>query len=95
MTVQAELSKLAELRAKTDRELARVICNALEVGMQCASAAMNMPGPLRDKADHIYADVLTLVPKIENIAERRRLESKLKGMRELLDRSAAVHASAS
>jgi len=32
MTATAQLSKLAELRAKTDRDLVSIIDNALEVG---------------------------------------------------------------
>lgn len=87
MTALSELSKLAELRAKTDRDLVHLICNALELGIQCASAAANKPGTLRTRAEDIYANALTLLPKIENVVERRKLSDKAGRIRELLDNS--------
>jgi hypothetical protein len=54
MSGTVEISKLAELRAKTDRDLVRII----------------------DTATH--AEALKLLPKVEDVTERRRLEAKLK-----------------
>ncbi|HLN01465.1 MAG TPA: hypothetical protein VK335_19410 [Bryobacteraceae bacterium] len=81
------MSKLAELRAKTDQDLVHLIGNALELGFQCASAAMSTPGTLRAKAEDLYANALMLLPKIENVGERRKLGDKAARIRELLDRS--------
>ncbi len=88
MISTSEFSKLAELRAKTDRELIRLVANALELGIQCASASNSPSGPLRDKAEEIYMDTFALLSKVENLNERRRLELKQKGLRQLLDHSA-------
>ncbi|HLK47246.1 MAG TPA: hypothetical protein VKT49_03875 [Bryobacteraceae bacterium] len=85
MTAVAQLSKLSELRAKTDQDLVILTGNALEVGIQCAEAAANKPGPLHEKAQNIYANSLMLLSKIENMKERRRLESKARHLQELLD----------
>jgi hypothetical protein len=37
MSATAQLSKLAELRAKTDRDLVSIIDHALEVGLRLAA----------------------------------------------------------
>jgi len=76
-----ELSKLAELRAKTDRDLVLILSNALELGLQCAAVDRGAGGPLRDRAADIYANAVTLLSKVENIAERRKLENKLDRLR--------------
>ena len=65
MNSMARVSKLAELRARTDRELVNVIENEVELGLHLA---------------------LKLLPKVEDRSERRRLERKLKQIREALDR---------
>jgi len=86
MIALSQMSKLAELRARTDRDLVRLVGNALDVGIQCASAAMNAPGPLREKAEDIYANAMMLVTKIEGVTERVRLEGRLQQLRVLLNR---------
>ena len=88
MTAVSETTKLAELRAKTDRELARIVANALELGVQCASATGTQAGPLRDKAADLYANATMLLCKVEKLSERRRLERKSAQLRALLDRPA-------
>lgn len=92
MTALSQMYKLAELRAKTDEDLVYLVGNALEIGIQCASAAMSTPGALRAKAEDIYASALMLLPKIENVHARRKLSDKAGRVRELLDHSAFVHA---
>jgi hypothetical protein len=89
MTALSNLCKLAELRAKTDEDLVHLVGNALELGIQCASAARNTPGTLRAKAEDIYANALMLLPKIENAQERRKLGNKADRIRELLDSTIA------
>jgi hypothetical protein len=61
-------SKLAQLRAKTDRQLVTLIRTRLDHGL--ASCA---------EAERAYSEVLVLLPTVRDVtdAERRRLESKL------------------
>jgi hypothetical protein len=95
MTALSRMSKLAELRAKTDQDLVRLIGNALEVGIQCASAATHELGPLREKAEDIYADALVLSSKIDGVTERLRLEGRLQQLRALLNQSAVAQTASS
>ena len=83
-------SKLAELRAKTDRDLVRIIDNALEFGLLLAANEpdVDTAGVLHRKAADIYADSLMLVQKVEVIRERQRLEETLRKLRSALDRQA-------
>jgi len=92
MTGVNEMSKLAQLRAKTDRELVLILGNALELGLQCASANTDTTGHLRYRAEHIYTDVLMLLPKVEDVTERRRLENKLDRLSESLHGRAKTQA---
>jgi|ERR1700691_454179 hypothetical protein len=64
-----EIFKLAELRAKTDRELVGIIDAELELGLRF------VPGHLR--AEIAYANARKLLPKVEDLTQRRRLEVKL------------------
>jgi hypothetical protein len=86
MTATAQLSKLAALRAKTDQELALLIDNALDLGLLLAAneADVDRAEGLHKAAD-IYADSVMLVEKVENVHERRRLEEKLKRLRDSLE----------
>jgi hypothetical protein len=81
-------SKLAELRAKTDRELVTIMDNALELGLLLAANEPDVDpaGVLHGRAADIYADSVILVEKVEAVHERRRLEKKLKQLRHSLDR---------
>ena len=69
-------SKLAELRAKTDRQLVILIRSTLDDGLRS-----------RAEAERAYSEVRVLLPTVRDVteAERRRLESKLARLRELLD----------
>ncbi len=97
MSATAQLSKLAELRAKTDRDLVRIIDNAVEVGLLLAANEPDVDpiGVLHRRAADIYADTVMLVEKVENVRERRRLEEKLRQLRESLDRQVRVQAACS
>ncbi len=86
MTAVSEVSKLAKLRAKTDRGLVHVIANALELGVQCASAAPDCASPLYSRAKAIYANAVQLLPGVEDQAKRQRLENKLDQLRDSLDK---------
>lgn len=69
-------SKLAELRAKTDRQLVILIRNTLDEGLRS-----------RAEAERAYSEVRALLPTVRYVtdAERRHLESKLARLRQLLD----------
>jgi hypothetical protein len=55
----SQSSKLAELRAKTDRDLVCIIDNALELGLLLA-ADLDPAGVLHRRAADIYADTVML-----------------------------------
>ena len=69
-------SKLAELRAKTDRQLVILIRSTLDDGLRS-----------RAQAERAFAEVGALLPTVRDVteAERRGLESKLARLRDLLD----------
>ena len=68
--------KLAQLRAKTDRELVILIRSTLEEGLRS-----------RGEAERAYSEVRALLPTVCDVteAERRCLESKLARLRGFLD----------
>jgi hypothetical protein len=88
MSATPQLSKLAELRARTDRDLVSIIDNALEVGLLLAANEPDVDpeGVLHRRAADIYAETVMLVEKVENVRERRRLEDRIKQLRESLER---------
>ena len=92
MSATAQLSKLAELRAKTDQDLVTIIANALEVGLLIAATETHVDPArlLHSRADKIYADALMLLSKVEDRGERRRLEGMLKQLRDALERLRAA-----
>ena len=91
MSATAQLSKLAELRAKTDRDLLTIIDNALDLGLLLAANEPDVDpaGVLHRRAADIYADTVMLVDRVDNVRERRRLEEKLRQLRESLERRRA------
>jgi hypothetical protein len=52
-------------------------------------AMFDPAGVLHRRAEDIYADAVTLVQKVEDVGERRRLESRLKQLGESLERRRA------
>jgi hypothetical protein len=90
MTATAQLSKLAELRAKTDRDLVSIIDSALGVGLLAANEPdVDPAGVLHRRAADIYADTVMLVEKVENVGERRRLEERLKPLGDTMEQRRA------
>ena len=91
MTATAQLSKLAELRAKRDRDLVGIIDNALEVGLLLAANEPDVDpaGVLHRRAADIYAATVMLVQIVEDVGERLRLEEKLRQLRETLEQRRA------
>ena len=85
------LSKLAELRAKTDQQLARLIENQLERGLRLARIHIVSPSNLarresaRLSAEQAYSEARKLLFKVDDPGERRRLEGKLDELREILN----------
>jgi hypothetical protein len=77
MIATAQLSKPAELRAKTDQDLVRIIDNAVEVGLLLVAADTHDDSAiqLQGRAEETYANALMLLAKIEDENERRRLEA--------------------
>ncbi len=79
----SELTKLAILRAKTDRDLVAVITSQLERGLRLAEIGY---GP-RAEAERAYTEAVLLLPRVYSLseAERRRLETKVAELRQALD----------
>ena len=91
MNSPSALSKLAELRSKTDRELSQMIANQLESALNLALRPhLDVAEPQRIRAERAYAEAAKLLPKVDDLYERRRLKNKLVQVRESLDRPSAV-----
>ena len=98
MSATLELSKLAELRAKTDQELVNIIDGELERGLRTAfmteaakkASDFDSVQPPHIRAETAYAEALKLLPMVDDHSERRRLEMKLRQLREALDRPSTL-----
>jgi hypothetical protein len=75
MDATITVSKLAELRVRTDRDLVRVIDHELDLGLHS-----HIP------ADKAWAEASKLLPAVEDLRERRRLEKKLEQLEDALQR---------
>jgi hypothetical protein len=84
-------SKLAELRARTDRQLVFVILRELDRALPMAKAAANKESPLYVRALKAYARVRPLVSRVEAVSdnEMAKLEAKLKEVEAALERAAS------
>ncbi len=87
---QAESFKLAELRAKTDRQLITLIGSSIERGLALAGLLADRKsrnGWACAKAEAAYGEASLLLPWVYDATklERRRLELKLALLREMLD----------
>ena len=87
------VSKLAELRARTDRQLIQIINNELERGLHFALLRTE-PHSAYDlgdtetaaaEAENACAYALSLVSRVDDAEERQRLESKVLRLRAALD----------
>jgi len=88
----SNVSKLAELRAKTDRQLIHVINSELDRGLHLAlqaeaKSAYDCDGvaPPHVEAEKACAYALSLISRVDDTSERRRLESKLTRLGAALD----------
>jgi hypothetical protein len=92
MSSASKTSKLAELRTKTDRELAELIENELELGIQFAFLAQSVADEFESgtspqlRAEKIYTEAVQLLPKVDDRAEAQRLTRKLRKLRQELNR---------
>jgi hypothetical protein len=82
------LSKLAELRAKTDQQLMRVILRELDRALPMARAATSRESPLYIRAEKAYARVKPLVSRVEGVSSKH-LETKLIEVETALERVAS------
>jgi hypothetical protein len=90
----SELSKLGELRLKTDRELAQLIRNRLEVAFALVRKALSSVGNPASaeqyylSAEREHTQAAYLLHLVYNMAEgeRRILEAKLAHLRKMLDK---------
>jgi hypothetical protein len=93
MSSTSTQSKLAELRAKTDRELVVVIEGELERGLHLARAAEEtspVEGLGSEELPHVtaeaaYADAAKLLAIVDDLGDRQRLEWKLERLRQILN----------
>lgn len=86
MTGRLQEAKLAQLHAKTDRDLAVLVAARLDCGFRLTHA----PGSYED-AERAYSDAnlwLSLTRQLPR-TERRRMESQLSDLRAQLDRISA------
>jgi hypothetical protein len=72
--------KLAELRARTDRDLVRILNADLERALVLASVAASRHSVFRAQAEAMYTRTKTLLPQLSevNASERAELEAKQK-----------------
>jgi hypothetical protein len=94
--------KLAELRARTDRDLVRILNADLDRSLALATVAATGRSVFRAQAEAMYSRAKTLLPKLSGATpdELAELEGKLKelgmaldlvpGTMDLEERSAAV-----
>jgi hypothetical protein len=72
--------KLAELRARTDRDLVRILNADLERALVLASVAASRHSVFRAQAEAMYTRAKTLLPQLSEVSasERAELEAKQK-----------------
>ncbi len=95
MTTRDDVQKLAEFRAKTDQQLHELIAQRLDRGLSFARLLLDAEARERwaaldefaARAEQSYREVSRLLPVLRGISstERRRLQSRLSQLREILD----------
>ncbi|HUE24196.1 MAG TPA: hypothetical protein VMQ86_21120 [Bryobacteraceae bacterium] len=79
--------KLAELRARTDRDLVRILNTDLERALALASVAATRHSVFQCQAEVVYTRAKTLLPQLSGLSadELAQLEAKLKELAMALD----------
>jgi hypothetical protein len=87
MTSPVENLKLAELRAKTDRDLVPIIAKGLQRGLAYASVVTNRDCSAYEKAEKIRVEAVILLSVAYGLSEddRTAMEEKLDALRAALD----------
>lgn len=87
MGTLVDFAKLAELRARTDRDLVRILNVDLERGLALANVAAGKHSVFRSQAEAIYNRARALLPRLSRLtaAEQKDLETKLKELGMALD----------
>lgn len=82
MSSITEIAKFAELRAKTDRQLVRLVHIQLDRGLHLAYDRAKRP-----EAEQVYSEARSLLSKVYNLTkwERLCLEAGLDKLRKTLD----------
>lgn len=80
-------SKLAELRARTERDVARILHADLERSLALAGVAATGHSVFRAQAEQMHARARTLLPRLSGLTdnEMAELEAKLKELAMALD----------
>jgi len=80
-------SKLAELRARTDRDVVRILHADLERSLALAGVAATGHSVFRAQAERMHTRARTLLPKLSGLSadELAELEAKLKELTMALD----------
>ena len=80
MPTIVDFSKLAELRARTDRDLVRILNVDLDRGLAQASVAASAQSVFQSQAEAVYRRAKTLLPQLSGATadELAELESKVK-----------------
>jgi hypothetical protein len=79
----SEFAKLAQLRAKTDRQLIALISHQVERSLDVARS--DRPEQHRAVVERSYAEARKLISQVYNLNERLRLEARLGELRRTLD----------
>jgi hypothetical protein len=79
--------KLAELRARTDRDLVRILNADLERSLALARVAATKHSIFRSQAETMYTRARALLPELSGLTgdERAELEAKMKELAMALD----------
>jgi hypothetical protein len=80
-------SKLAELRAKTDRDLVRIVHADLDRALALANVAATRRSVFRAQAEAVHRRAKALLPRVSGLdrTEQAELEWKLKELSMALD----------
>ncbi len=89
ISILPEQAKIAELRAKTDRQLITLIDHQLDSGIRLAQLLSGEDSGTaasfgQARAETAWAESRRLLPKVYNLSERLRLEKKLAELRRVL-----------